>query len=577
MRIRPIFILLLLASSLSAIGSPMPDSTNIKFDRYFFEGVRLREQGEYASAFDLYRYCYSLNPHAPALLSEMGRLYFAIGLQAEGTRYLEEAYDLDPDNKNYGTVLGSVYERQGRSEDAVSLYENMAERFPSEESIRFKLANIYVQAGEIDKAIAIYNDLEKQNATTAMEAANYAEVRSQLYKMTGQTEKSLNEFRVLAKRFPDIVEFKFKYTEILLDQQKYPEANEQLQEIAKTDSTSGLYHFTLAEYYIGTNQKDAAISEMLKVASNKDVNPEQKLTILYQFIGTDTDENNLPKKEYNILLDKMLIGHPTDVSTRISYAQLLEMQGDTIRAMEICKPITEFAPTESDVWKLMLEYAINRQAHSEIHSICTQAKQYIHEEAIFYLYDAISYYIEGNTSEAKNILLEALEKIDPIKDPSGMSDVYSQLGDLAYEEKDTQKAFAYFDKALALNPQNVGVLNNYAYFLAQDGGDLAKAERMAALCVKLVPDNPVSLDTYGWIFFLREKYTLALLYVEKALDLTIENPDADVVEHHGDILFKLGREDEAVQEWKRAKEIGGGGSSMLDKKIKKQTYIPEKK
>lgn len=170
-----------------------------------------------------------------------------------------------------------------------------------------------------------------------------------------------------------------------------------------------------------------------------------------------------------------------------------------------------------------------------------------------------------------------MEHIDAEKDPNGLSDIYSQLGDLAYEENKPEEAFANYEKALELNPRNVGVLNNYAYFLAKEGGDLAKAERMAAQCVKLLPDNAVSLDTYGWVFFLRENYTLAKLYIEKALGLTADNPDADVVEHHGDVLYMLGEKEKALLEWKRAKEIGGGGSPMLDKKIEQGKYIPEKK
>ncbi len=579
MRLHPILVSFLLLFSLAAEGTPVPDSTgsDSKFDRYFYEGVRLREQEKYAEAFDLYRYCYLLNQNDPALLSELGKLYFAIGRLEEGTRYLEQAYQLYPDNKNYGNILGAVYERQNRAEDAVKLYEAMAERFPMEDEYRFKLANTYVQSGEIDKAIDIYNRMEEQNAVSAMDASNYADVRTRLYMMTGQTDKALEEQRRLSERYPDVTDFRLKYAGALLDKEMYPEAYKQLQQVAKTDSTNGLYHFAMASYYLGTNQKDAAINEMLKVASDKDVDLEQKLPIIFRFIGTDTDEQDMPKKEYNVLLDKMLAGNPTDVDLRLSYTQVLEMQGDTIRAMEICKPITEFAPTEERAWNMILEVAVNRNDHPEVHAISSQARQYISGSALFYLYDAIAYYMEKNLTEAKRILEEGTKQIDAEKDAKGLSDIYSQLGDLAYEEKKPQEAFSHYEKALELNPNNLGVLNNYAYFLAKEGGDLAKAERMAALCVKLVPDNPVTLDTYGWIFFMRENYSLAKLYIEKALSLSTDKPDADVVEHHGDVLWMLGEKEEALQEWKRAKSIGDGGSSMLDKKIEKGAYIPEKK
>lgn len=130
MRIHSIILLLFLLVISPVAGSiSITDSTASKFDRYFYEGVRQREQENYAAAFDIFRYCHRLNPNDAALLSELGKLYFAIGRQEEGTRYLEQAYRLYPDNKNYGNILGAVYERQGRADDAVRLYEEMSEQF----------------------------------------------------------------------------------------------------------------------------------------------------------------------------------------------------------------------------------------------------------------------------------------------------------------------------------------------------------------------------------------------------------------------------------------------------------------
>lgn len=169
---------------------------------------------------------------------------------------------------------------------------------------------MYVQAGEIDKAIYIYNRMEAQNAVNAADASNYAEIRARLYLMTGQTNKALNELRRLCNRFPEVNEFRLKYAGTLLDSEKYDEAYEQLQLIARTDSTSGLYHFAMASYYLGTNEKEAAINEMIKVAADKDVAPEQKLPIILRFIGTDTDEEDAPKKSIISCLKRYLPAIP---------------------------------------------------------------------------------------------------------------------------------------------------------------------------------------------------------------------------------------------------------------------------
>ena len=42
-----------------------------------------------------------------------------------------------------------------------------------------------------------------------------------------------------------------------------------------------------------------------------------------------------------------------------------------------------------------------------------------------------------------------------------------------------------------------------------------------------------------------------------------------IIEHYGDILFKLGEKKEAIDQWKKAKLIDSG-SELLDKKIKNE-------
>jgi predicted negative regulator of RcsB-dependent stress response len=44
-------------------------------------------------------------------------------------------------------------------------------------------------------------------------------------------------------------------------------------------------------------------------------------------------------------------------------------------------------------------------------------------------------------------------------------------------------------------------------------------------------------------------------------------PSGDVLEHKGDILYKLDRKEEAISYWNRAKEAGQA-SDFIDKKIK---------
>ena len=96
---------------------------------------------------------------------------------------------------------------------------------------------------------------------------------------------------------------------------------------------------------------------------------------------------------------------------------------------------------------------------------------------------------------------------------------------------------------------------------------------MSALCIKLEPDNATYLDTYAWIFFVQGNYTLAKIYIENALEKDRTN-SSELVDHYGDILFMNGDKEKAVEQWKKAKEMGKN-SEVLDRKIAEETYIED--
>ena len=91
---------------------------------------------------------------------------------------------------------------------------------------------------------------------------------------------------------------------------------------------------------------------------------------------------------------------------------------------------------------------------------------------------------------------------------------------------------------------------------------------------KTVDENPKSstyLDTYAWVLYKLADYEQAKIWMQKSL-ANGSDMSAVVVEHYGDILFKLNEKDEAIKYWQQAK-ILGGGSDFLDKKIEtKQIY-----
>ena len=84
----------------------------------------------------------------------------------------------------------------------------------------------------------------------------------------------------------------------------------------------------------------------------------------------------------------------------------------------------------------------------------------------------------------------------------------------------------------------------------------------------LEPNQASYQDTYGWIMYKMGKYSDAKIWIEKAIANT-PGKSGTLLEHYGDVLFKLGDTIKALDYWQQAKDAGDG-SEFLDKKIQEK-------
>jgi tetratricopeptide (TPR) repeat protein len=189
------------------------------------------------------------------------------------------------------------------------------------------------------------------------------------------------------------------------------------------------------------------------------------------------------------------------------------------------------------------------------------------ESAEFWFYEGVILSGQKKDSLAVQALETAL-RLNAEKNPQLSQVAYSTLGNSQYELGDQAAAFQNFEKALALNPTDEQVLNNYAYFLALAGQELEKALDMAQRVVKKHPKNATYLDTLAWVLYQLKRYSEAALHLDEAIKIE-KVPSGVLMEHYGDILYRLGKVEEAVGWWKKAKE-SPEGSDSLAQKIKDQ-------
>jgi tetratricopeptide (TPR) repeat protein len=122
------------------------------------------------------------------------------------------------------------------------------------------------------------------------------------------------------------------------------------------------------------------------------------------------------------------------------------------------------------------------------------------------------------------------------------------------------------DKAIKLlgdmvkrDPEDATALNALGYTLADHSRDLPTAYRHIRKAYDLDPRNPAVVDSMGWVEYRRGNYEIALEYLLQAYDMV---QDAEIAAHLGEVLWILGREDEAREIWERAQELAPESNAL---------------
>jgi len=255
--------------------------------------------------------------------------------------------------------------------------------------------------------------------------------------------------------------------------------------------------------------------------------------------------------------------HPNEAKATVIYADLLTRQGKFAEARQLYLKAVASDPNVFQVWGaiMQLDGQLNQPdsmlAHSE------KALELFPNQGMFWYFNGTANLMKKNYKEAASSLEESLKMIG--ENPQLVPLIHAQLGDAFNGVGAHDKSDAAYELALKADPDNDHVLNNYSYFLSLRKEKLDLALKMSEKLVQQHQNNPTYLDTYAWVLYIRKDYKKAKEYLEKAM-LDSSGVSGTIVEHYGDVLFKLGERDNAVAQWKKAKRMGET-TELLDKKI----------
>lgn len=546
----------------------LSDKDQRKFDYYFYDGLNAKAQGNFAEAFDCLQHCYAIDSANANVLVELGTFYNVVNDKEKALAFFEKSVQYDPDNYYYSMMLAGLSKEMGKKQEVIDIFESLLKKYPDKVELNLQLAQAYADNGDLQKAIDALNELEKTTGVSESLTMN----KFQLYSMLNQKAKAFKEIQNIIDKNPDDPSYRILLGDVYMQDNQPAEALKYYNQAKALNPDYPALVLAMANYYEKTGDKTAAEEELRKAIVSPQMEVDTKLQLLTRYIGI-LQENKRDIKIVNPLFQTLFDQHPHNTQLNLIYGNVMLLQENKSEAMKQFRIYTDANPTDPAGYEQMLRIMLPDSLNQVI-DITQKALQYIPDAPQFYFYLGAAKYQQQKYKEALQVFEEGIAKAT-FQNPAMESDFYGQIGDLNHQLGNEKTAFENYEKAIKLNPQNLPVLNNYSYYLSLQRKDLDKAEQMSSITVKAEPMNSTYLDTYGWILFEQGAYTMAKIYIENAVKYGEEEPSAEVYEHYGDILYKTGEPEKALEQWKKAKELKSD-SKTLDEKIRTGKYIEAK-
>ncbi|MEP2668445.1 MAG: tetratricopeptide repeat protein [Cyclobacteriaceae bacterium] len=534
---------------------------------YFIEAEKYFILEDYAKALLYFQRVSELNPENGTVHYKIAEILSKSNKEEDlikASASIDAALKADSKNKYFYLLASNIYSNLTNFSKAAQLLETMMKEVKGTEEYLYQLAAIYQYDNKNDEAIKALDKAESLMGVNEISSLN----KQRIYFELGKIKEAIHEGEKLLEAFPDEEGYAMNFAELLSRQGQLQKAIEVAENFIASHPEAGNTKMLLAGFYRDNNEEEKAKKYLAEVFSDPNVDVSSKIIIVSTYAATLAQQQSVGN------VDKTLQSFTFDLYNQLQETYTDEpnvhiVGGDLYLGLEkneeakreyltaIKKGSTSF-----DAWQnlLYLESQDNEFDSIIVHS--EQGLEIFPNQAMLYYFNGFAHSRVNNNREAAYSLEQA--KRLSSSNEGLVSEINGLLGDIYNSLKDYKKSDESYDAALAFNPNNYLLLNNYSYYLALRNEFLEKAERMAALVVKNNPTNNSYLDTYAWVLFTRAKYKDARKVMEKVIE---SNPtNSTFYEHYGDILFKLGNVEEAVKQWEKAKTFDNT-NELIDKKI----------
>ena len=548
-----------------------------RYDSFFLEAICQKEKGNHDAAFDLLTHCVQIDSTRSEAYYYLARYYDYLKNKDKALAYSEKAALLEPDNETYLETLANSYVARRQYDKAIDVMERIYGMNSEREDVLSLLVQLYEQQQDYEGAIRTLTRLE----TMEGKSERLSMAKSELYTRKGDKKAAISEMKQLADQYPNDQNYRCLYGTTLYMNGQQKKALAIYADVLKIEPDNRGAQMAMLSHFNEINDTVQSHIWLERMLMNKNATTQDRVMLLRQVIG-ESEQSGGDSTQVLRLFHRVLSLPEADADLAIfcaTYMNLKKMPSDSI------SPVLEHAltlePTNAAARLQLVSYAWQAEDRDRVIALCQDARQYNPDEMAFYYYQGIAYYQKDQLDQALNAFQNGIGVITAQSDPAIVSDFYAVMGDILHQKGLAEEAFAAYDSCLVWKDDNIGCLNNYAYYLSELGEQLDKAEQMSYRTIKAEPKNATYLDTYAWILFMQKRYSEAKIYIDQTLQYDTDT-SAVLLEHAGDIYYQAGDTAQALSYWQQALEraekeddIRNDRRPILIRKIKLKKYLKE--
>ncbi len=548
-----------------------------RYDAFFLEAICQKEKGNHDAAFDLLTHCVQIDSTRSEAYYYLARYYDYLKNKDKALAYSEKAALLEPDNETYLETLANSYVARRQYDKAIDVMERIYGMNSEREDVLSLLVQLYEQQQDYEGAIRSLTRLE----TMEGKSERLSMAKSELYTRKGDKKAAISEMKQLADQYPNDQNYRCLYGTTLYMNGQQKKALAIYADVLKIEPDNRGAQMAMLSHFNEINDTVQSHIWLERMLMNKNATTQDRVMLLRQVIG-ESEQSGGDSTQVLRLFHRVLSLPEADADLAIfcaTYMNLKKMPSDSI------SPVLEHAltlePTNAAARLQLVSYAWQAEDRDRVIALCQDARQYNPDEMAFYYYQGIAYYQKDQLDQALNAFQNGIGVITAQSDPAIVSDFYAVMGDILHQKGLSREAFVAYDSCLVWKDDNIGCLNNYAYYLSELGEQLDKAEQMSYRTIKAEPKNATYLDTYAWILFMQKRYSEAKIYIDQTLQYDTDT-SAVLLEHAGDIYYQAGDTAQALSYWQQALEraekeddIRNDRRPILIRKIKLKKYLKE--